>query len=782
MTLKDSADEMTFDLLEVPIVDKDIEGAVDNVTLDGNQYTDYLWLKKQFIQKWSILCDDEYTRLRGFYTRQFENADVPSYRLYYGDDIIRNSTLSGERIELSISGVADGTMSLTQMDGNTEQTTYTGKNLFNATGGTTTVNGVTFTKNADGTYKANGTSTGFIAYTIGKVTFTSATSVTYSGCPVGGSMSTYSLNLQKDDGAVWLIDETGSGQTATLEANKAYSVRLVIRTGVTVNNIIYEPMVRLSSISDSSYEPYVGGQPSPSPTFPQPVETVTGRQTVGIVGKNLYDPNSTVFSVPANVSVEVDGDSVKVTALITTTSSNLYWRTPIPDAMLEDGKTYTISSVLGNGAYRSLRLLLRNHDGSNAGFSTGFSVTYDSRYTLFVVENPFATTGTTQVTAGTTCTISNIQVEEGSTATTYEPYNGQNYEINLGKNLFDKDNPNVVRGYIAGTNLTGGTDYTIYIPCEESTTYTIQKMVAVPQTANRFRINSYATEPTAGSTSISSSYFWNAGDGSATTTHTYTTPVGAKYLGITVMTANTSGTTTADEMYASIQIEKGYTASSYSAYFEPIELCKIGTYQDRIYKENGKWWLEKQTGKVVLNGSEDWHKSGNTQVDRYWYNIYSGDVVPSFHQIYSDKFFYEYNVPTVNAMWVDVYQTLERLFVNYAPYGTTAVADLKTWLASNPTTVYYPLATPTTTEITNEALVEELEALQDEAISVGLHNIYTDTPNALPTLTFDLTEYLSKSTTIIPETAVRLTLTDGGVINACGCRKDVQLTMRETIE
>lgn len=86
MTLKDSADEMTFDLLEVPIVDKDIEGAVDNVTLDGNQYTDYLWLKKQFIQKWSILCDDEYTRLRGFYTRQFENAEAPSYRLYYGDD------------------------------------------------------------------------------------------------------------------------------------------------------------------------------------------------------------------------------------------------------------------------------------------------------------------------------------------------------------------------------------------------------------------------------------------------------------------------------------------------------------------------------------------------------------------------------------------------------------------------------------------------------------------------------------------------------------------------
>lgn len=642
MTLKDSADEMTFDLLEVPIVDKDIEGAVDNVTLDGNQYTDYLWLKKQFIQKWSLLCDDEYTRLRGFYTRQFENADVPSYRLYYGDDIIRNSTLSGERIELSIGGVADGTMSLTQMDGNTIQ---------------------------DGT---------------------------------------------------------------------------------------------------------------PTPSAPVPIETVTGRQTIGIVSKNLYDPNSTVFSVPANVSVEVEGNSVKVTALITTTSSNLYWRTPIPDAMLEDGKTYTISSVLGSGAYRSPRLLLRNHDGSNAGFSTGYSVTYDSRYTLFVVENPFATTGSTQVTAGTTCTISNIQVEEGSTATTFEPYKAQEYEINLGKNLFDKDNANVVRGYIAGTNLTGGTDYTIYIPCEESTTYTIQKMVAVPQTANRFRINSYAVEPTAGATSISSSYFWNAGDGSATTTHTYTTPTGAKYLGITVMTANTSGTTTADEMYASIQIEKGSIASPYSPYFEPIELCKIGTYQDRIYKENGKWWLHKELGKMVLDGTESWtwqpssgyNRAGLTPTGAYIYTDTSRhtDALLSSH----------FTASGTNGYGI-VFQYQEKTWF-YPTADITTVADFKTWLGTALPSVYYPLATPTTTEITNEEVLEGLEALQDEAISVGLHNIYTDTPNALPTLTFDLTEYLSKSTTIIPETAVRLTLTDGGVINACGCRKDVQLTMRETIE
>ena len=628
MTLKDSADEITFNLLEVPIVDKDIEGAVDNVTLDGNQYTDYLWLKKQFIQKWSILCDDEYTRLRGFYTRQFENADVPSYRLYYGDDIIRNSTLSGEYIQFSVGGVADGTMSLTQIDGNTIQ---------------------------DGT---------------------------------------------------------------------------------------------------------------PTPSAPVPVQTVTGRQTVGIVGKNLYDPNSTVFSVPANVSVEVEGNSVKVTALITTTSSNLYWRTPIPDSMLEDGKTYTISSVLGSGAYRSLRLLLRNHDGSNAGFSTGYSVTYDSRYTLFVVENPFATTGSTQVTAGTTCTISNIQVEEGSTATTYEPYEAQNYEINLtGKNMLD-----VSVGYRYGFIQSNGqyADNNIivlfngFIPVEPSTTYTFS--------SNHANWNMTAVLYADMTTFIDRNLK------SGVTANTFTTPSNCHFVRLQVNYDNQAMT---DEIVAGLelQLEKASSASAYEAYHS-INLCRIRNHRDRIYKnlENGKWYLHKEISCELYDGTESGWRSDAGRIEYQDSSIMLGSS--SDNAVVCDYYTTAWGVGTC----IFISGTRRAVCILDSNNFAQNLDLFKAWIANHNLTIAYALATPTTTEITGEALVEELEALQDEAISVGQHNIYTDTPNALPTLTFDLTEYLSKSTTIIPETAVRLTLTDGGVINACGCRKDVQLTMRETIE
>lgn len=87
MTLSDSSDTMSMTLLEIPIEDKDIEGTADNTTIDGNVFTDYLWLKKQFVQKWAIMDGTTYEQLRGFYTRQFSDAEVPTYTLEDGNGV-----------------------------------------------------------------------------------------------------------------------------------------------------------------------------------------------------------------------------------------------------------------------------------------------------------------------------------------------------------------------------------------------------------------------------------------------------------------------------------------------------------------------------------------------------------------------------------------------------------------------------------------------------------------------------------------------------------------------
>lgn len=77
LTLTDQTDSMNFDILEIPIVDDDVEGASDNTTLDGNVYTDFLYLKKVWKQSWKQMNRANYERLRGFYTRQFSTGVYP---------------------------------------------------------------------------------------------------------------------------------------------------------------------------------------------------------------------------------------------------------------------------------------------------------------------------------------------------------------------------------------------------------------------------------------------------------------------------------------------------------------------------------------------------------------------------------------------------------------------------------------------------------------------------------------------------------------------------------
>lgn len=609
MTLKDSADEMTFDLLEVPIVDKDIEGAVDNVTLDGNQYTDYLWLKKQFIQKWSLLCDDEYTRLRGFYTRQFENADVPSYRLYYGDDIVRNFTESGEYITLSISGVADGSISLTQIDGNTTQ---------------------------DGT---------------------------------------------------------------------------------------------------------------PTPSAPVPVQTVTGEQTVTVAGKNLFDNSSVDIGHVWNGS----SNAKRAYGYIEAVQGQTY--TVSADNQNSDLNIYVVETSVIGVAVNPIRQTTLT---SKLTFVPQTSTKY------IVIQFSTTTNNVTQTDVDN----AKVQLELGNQATTFEPYKAQDYAISLtGKNMLD-----VSVGYRYGYIQSNGqySDNNIivlfngFIPVEPSTQYTFSSAHSNWNMTAVF----YADMTTFIDRKLSS----NA------TANTFTTPSNCHFVRLQV---NYDNQPMNDEQVAGLelQLEKNSSATSYEEYHS-IELCKIGNHQDRIYKnlENGKWYLHKEVNYKLYNGTESGWRSDAGRIEYQDASIMLGSS--SDNAVICDHYTTAWGVGTCIFI-----SGTRRAVCILDPNNFAQNLDLfKAWIANHNLTIAYALATPTTTEITNEEVLEGLEALQDEAISVGQHNIYTDTPNALPTLTFDLTEYLSKSTTIIPETAVRLTLTDGGVINACGCRKDVQLTMRETIE
>ena len=132
-----------------------------------------------------------------------------------------------------------------------------GKNLLKNTVGTATQNGIKFTYNDDGSVTCNGTATADTNY-IYTVTLPQNASFILSGCPTGGSKSTYSLFAR--DTATWSIVyfDTGSSRTVKTGNYTTWQVAIRISNGQTVNDMTFYPMLRnaVTYANDTSYEPY----------------------------------------------------------------------------------------------------------------------------------------------------------------------------------------------------------------------------------------------------------------------------------------------------------------------------------------------------------------------------------------------------------------------------------------------------------------------------------------------------------------------------------------------
>ena len=112
---------------------------------------------------------------------------------------------------------------------------------------TQTINGVTFTVQEDNSVIVNGTATKDTAFSIlrGKqanefITLEQGETYTLSGCPKGGSASTYVMIVQ-DTGYRQNYDDFGDGVTAVANYTDYYAY-IRILAGYTANNLVFKPM------------------------------------------------------------------------------------------------------------------------------------------------------------------------------------------------------------------------------------------------------------------------------------------------------------------------------------------------------------------------------------------------------------------------------------------------------------------------------------------------------------------------------------------------------------
>lgn len=334
------------------------------------------------------------------------------------------------------------------------------------------------------------------------------------------------------------------------------------------------------------------------------------------------------------------------------------------------------------------------------------------------------------VSGGVNIKIENIMISTSSD-TTYEPYTygpspnpdypqevkvvtGNNTIKVEGKNLFDKNNYNSINAYFTANSPTitsSSSDRTIYIPCEPNTTYTISKnLVAYGRAVG------YTSTIPAISSSVEGVIIISANNVSGT----ITTGANANYLVIRAFNAG-QDTLTYQQVLASIQIEKSSTASTFEPYVSQsyqvnlgsMELCKIGNYQDYIYKNNDKWYLEKQIDKVILNGSEDWVlQSINSYGIANFRIVINGYIMGTNNYSICDMFSPQTSLIADIQEVGYLLNTIGQLYIRFDSSIASTIATFKTWLSTHNTTIYYVLETPTVTEITDNTLIGQLNDLE----------------------------------------------------------------------
>lgn len=467
----------------------------------------------------------------------------------------------------------------------------------------------------------------------------------------------------------------------------------------------------------TAFEPYVGGVPAPNPDYPQPVNVVTGRQVVGVSGKNLFDTDN---PIDASSSTTVIGSNSIYLEKPDTRTAMFLMRPRLPAG------TYTVSYNVAKGPTNTegCRSNLSQLNGSGTTIIAS-SDTYDNAvsYTFTATDEVdrmyFFIAGAQP--DGATATVTNIQIERGSTATDFEPYQTpQSYEINLGKNLFDKSNPNVIVGTVeAGGYSASGSNKSFYLKCESNTTYTIQKRN--DGDTNRFVVATADTIPVQGTAMTG---LIQSNDGSSIT---ITAGDDAKYIVCTFYRI-TEATLTEQELINSIQVEVGSTATTYAPYFTPIELCKIGDYQDYIYRDaDGDWYLHKEIIKISPNGTEEWKTTG-TKPDGYFYvyttsfdsivkaKVYSGLLSNSFVMHSSDtttKWLYPSAVFSGAVFSNGDSSGTANLRIMFPDTVASSTDAVETWFSNNDAVFYYPRSASSDIAITNSELISQLDALME---------------------------------------------------------------------
>ena len=693
--------------------------------------------------------------------------------------------ISGIGANLSLSPSMVGKIKLNEIQGDTLQQTYSGKNLLKNFATNTSSNGIEYTIDNDGGIKANGTATAtsfIVIQTQQQSPLFVPGNYTFSLLNTMPNKGNVRFEFYKEDKTTRINQlDTTSVLTTTLEENAYLRVSYIFYSGGTPSN--FYNMIQMEKGSTATeIEKYVGGVSSPNPDYPQEIVSVTGLQNIDINGENLFTGSIVQGAIVADGTLE------------NSSTSRIRFNDLIP---IEAG-TYKIS-YLPNSLQYYVHYYYPDKTHRTASGSWRDMGTFDVLEGGYIAIM-FRKSDNSSITPSA---ISNIKIFDTNTSNTYE--------VNLGKNLFNKDNVNANKRVNSNDGTIGNMNG---ISCSDYIDINGAKSLYLSGNTTSQNLTSYQCA------------FYNSSktfiSGIATTINAVMNnrqidvPNNAKYIIFNFVNADKN----------KMQIEKGSTSTSYSEYFTPIELNKIDTYEDSIKKSTGKnlfdknaitndkWLLTDGTEEVAtqycisdfipVEENEQYYLpktdtkrlkyyDGNKQPLTSDWDISSGASgqiinVPSNAKYV--RFTIHYTVVDINTfmfnkgrtalpyepygkVWYIEKNINKKIFdgsnsdgtwakqtgyyncnanlggitgqgyANYYSYGnlsnanrfmittnafrvndlTDTLDNYKSWLSTHNIELYYVSNTPTYTEITNTTLIEQLETLSKAKSKNGTTNI-----------------------------------------------------------
>lgn len=470
---------------------------------------------------------------------------------------------------------------------------------------------------------------------------------------------------------------TGTGETLTLNNTEEAPMSLVYKGNTSQNG-------------------------TPTPDSPIPIQVVSGDNSIVVCGKNLFNK-------------------------ATTTTGKIVSRA---DGTLSNSNTYSASDYIPMA--ENTTYTLDGGDTSTSSFNRWYSACYDKdkNYIGYVSNaDTFTTIPNTRYMRFTVYTdkLDTALLVKGNTLGTYEAYTGESYPISLGdiellkigtyqdkidkssgKNLFNIQS--IVKGRLdsgvigyesATTSLTlNDTSFSFTTNATWRGVSTEDYIEVKPSTDYVLKI---ATTSTTGV--VMACYDENKtwlSNATQTTVETgitkFTTLASTKYARISIQ-LSTTGTCNIDIP----QLTESSTALEYEPY---------GT----------GWYVKKEIGKVVLDGSEEGWSYPST--NRFNLDSSFNDYFKSKDNITYLSNYYEafgqtndnggFNTLTTNTNYgFNLSSTSTNYYtIRFKDTRYTSTADFKTWLSTHNTTIYYVLNTPTYTLIEDSTLIEELESMK----------------------------------------------------------------------